>query len=235
MRLLLIGAIFLAVGCSFGASDRQVELPDAVSILADEYHVAYRLLPSDGHSLERIEAEFAGFDLGWWQALEWNTEGYDVAPPGLNVSSVLPMLESAAGRTEDRNWVAGRIRVFEPGAADRFLAGGDVFALTAILKELVEERGFYREVEELTVRFDGMKAGESEEMIERAVAQHFVIMDHLAASGGLGDKERVVRENEIGVCVLLMELVVGADPFEVIGIGGCDIGLALELASRPRS
>ena len=114
MRLLLIGAIFLAVACacSFVSRDPHADLPAAVSILSDEYHEAYRLLPSDNYSLERIEAEFEGFDLERWQALEWNTEGYDVAPPSLNMGSVLPMLQSAAGRIEDRQWVAARIRAF---------------------------------------------------------------------------------------------------------------------------
>ena len=227
---LLIGAIFLAVACSFAASDRHADLPDAVSILSDEYHEAYRLLPSDNHSLERIESEFADFDLERWQAFEWNTEGYDVAPPSLNMGSVLPMLRSAAGRIEDRQWVAARIRAFEPGSADRFLAGKDVFELTAILKELVEERGFYREVEEVSIRFDGMKAGQPQEFIDKAVVHHFAITDYLRALGRLGFKEMAVRRNEVSVCVLLMELVVGGDPFDVVGAGGCDIIRALDMA-----
>ena len=237
MRLLLIGAIFLAVACacSFVSRDPHADLPAAVSILSDEYHEAYRLLPSDDHSLERIEAEFAGFDLERWQALEWNTEGYDVAPPSLNMGSVLPMLQSAAGRIEDRQWVAARIRAFEPGSADRFLAGKDVFELAAILRELVEERGFYREVEEVSFRFDGMKAGEPQETTDRAGAQHFAVMDYLAALGGLCDKERAVRENEVSVCVLLMELVVGADPFATIVDGRCDIIRALDMAKPSTS
>ena len=237
MRLLLIGAIFLAVACacSFVSRDPHADLPAAVSILSDEYHEAYRLLPSDDHSLERIEAEFVGFDLERWQALEWNTEGYDVAPPSLNMWSVLPMLQSAAGRTEDRQWVAARIRVFEPGSADRFLAGEDVFELTAILKELVEERGFYREVEEVSIRFDGMKAGQPQEIIDKIVAHHFAITDYLDAQGRLGDKEMVVRKNEVSVCALLMELVVGADPFPVLVDGRCDIIRALDMAKPSTS
>ena len=232
MRLLLIGAMFPAVACacSFAASDRHADLPDAVSILSDEYHEAYRLLPSDDHSLERIEAEFAYFDLEEWQALEWNTEGYDAAPPSLNVGSVLPMLQSAAGRIEDRQWVAARIRAFEPDSADRFLAGKNVFELTAILKELVEERGYYREVEEISLRFGGKKAGHSQEFIDKSVAQHFALLDYLDALGRLGVKEGIVRENEVSVCVLLMELVVGADPFTTIVDGRCDIDRALRMA-----
>lgn len=229
---LLIGAIFLAVACacSFVSRDPHADLPDAVSILSDEYHEAYRLLPSDDHSLERIEAEFADFDLERWQAHEWNAEGYEVAPPSLNVGSVLPMLQSAAGRIEDRQWVADRIRNIDPDAADRFLAGKNVFELTAILKELVEERGYYREVEEISLRFGGKKAGHSQEFIDKTVAQHFAFTDYLEALGKLGDKERAVRENEVSVCVLLMELVVGADPFTTIVDGRCDIDRALRMA-----
>ena len=237
MRLLLIGAIFLAVACacSFVSRDPHADLPAAVSILSDEYHEAYRLLPSDDHSLERIEAEFAGFDLERWQALEWNTEGYDVAPPSLNMGSVLPMLQSAAGRIEDRQWVAARIRAFEPGSADRFLAGKDVFELAAILKELVEERGFYREVKEVSLRFDGMKAGHPEEFIDKNVSRYFALLDHLDALSRLGDKERAILENEVGVCVLLVELVVGGNPFDVVGAGGCDIIRALDMAKPSTS
>ena len=230
MRLLLIGAIFLTVACSFVARDRHADLPDAVSILSDKYHEAYRLLPGDHHSQDRIESEFADFDLAEWQALEWNPEGYDVAPPGLNMGNALPMLQSAAGRIEDRRWVAARIRAFEPGSADRFLAGEDVLELTAILRELVEKRGFYREVAEISIRFDGMKAGQPQEIIDKTVAHHFAIMDYLAALGKLGFKEQAVRENEVNVCVLLMELVVGADPLSVIVDGRCDIERALSLA-----
>lgn len=227
---LLIGAIFLAVSCSFAPSDRHADLPDAVSILSDEYHEAYRLLPSESHSQERIKDEFTGFDLEEWQALEWNTEGYDAAPPSLNLASVLPMLQSAAGRIEDKQWVADRIRNIDPDAADRFLAGKNVFELTAILKELVEERGHYREVEEVSLRFDGKKAGHSQELIDKIVKQHFALTDYLEALGKLGDKERVVRENEVSVCVLLMELVVVADPFTTIVDGRCDIDRALRMA-----
>ena len=230
----LIGAIFLAVvcvcACSFVANDTQADLPDAVSILSDEYHEAYRLLPSDDHSLERIEAEFADFDLEEWQALEWGTEGYEAAPRTLNLGNALPMLQSAAGISEDRQWVADRIRNIDPDAADRFLAGKNVFELTDILKELVEEHGYYREVEEISLRFDGMKAGQPQETIDKTVAQHFAIIDYLAALGELGDKERAVRENEVSVCVLLMELVVGADPFTTVVDGRCDIDRALSLA-----
>ncbi len=218
-----------------GAARAPADLPDAVSILSDEYHEAYRLLPSDDHSLERIEAEFAGFDLERWQAFEWNTEGYDAAPPSLNMGSVLPMLQSAAGRIEDRQWVAARIRAFEPGSADRFLAGKDVFELAAILKELVEERGFYREVEEVSLRFGGMKAGDSQEFIDKVVKQHFAFTDYLEARGKLGFKEQAVLENEVSVCVLLMELMVGADPFTTIVDGRCDIIRALDMAKPSTS
>ena len=130
---------------------------------------------------------------------------------------------------------AARIRAFEPGSADRFLAGEDVFELTAILKELVEKCGFYREVEEVSLRFDGMKAGQPQEIIDKTVAQHFAVMDYLAALGGLGDKERAVCENEVSVCVLLMELVVGADPFTTIVDGRCDIIRALDMAKPSTS
>ncbi len=237
MRLLLIGAIFLAVACSFAASDRHADLPDAVSILSDEYHEAYRLLPSDNdnYSLERIEAEFAGFNLEEWQALEWGTEGYEAAPRTLNLRNALQMLQSAAGRIEDRQWVADRIRNIDPDAADRFLAGKNVFELTAILKELVEERGYYREVEEISLRFGGMKAGHSEEFIDKVVKQHFAFTDYHEALGKLGVKERAVREYEVSVCVLLMELVIGAAPFTTIVDGRCDIDRALRMAKSTTS
>ena len=227
---LLIGAILLAVACSFTASDRHPDLPDAVSILSDEYHEAYRLLPSDDHSQERIKGEFAGFNLEEWQALEWGTEGYEAAPRTLNLGNALPMLQSAAGISEDRQWVADRIRNIDPDAADRFLAGKNVFELTAILEELVEERGYYREVEEISLRFGGKKAGHSQEFIDKDVKQYFALTDYLEALGKLGDKERAVRENEVSVCVLLMELVVGEAPFTAVEDGRCDIDRALRMA-----
>ena len=225
MRLLTIIAMILAVSC--GESD---ELPDAVSILSDEYHEAYRLLPSDDHSLERIKAEFAGFNLEEWQALEWGTEGYEAAPRTLNLGNALPMLQSAAGRIEDRQWVADRIRNIDPDAADRFLAGKNVFELTAILKELVEERGYYREVEEISLRFGGKKAGHSQEFIDKDVKQYFAFTDYHEALSKLGFKEQAVRENEVSVCVLLMELVVRAAPFTTVVDGRCDIDRAVRMA-----
>ena len=231
--LILIGAIFLAVACSFAASDRHADLPDAVSILSDEYHEAYRLLPSDDHSQEHIEAEFADFDLEKWQALDWNTEGYEAASPQLNLGNALPMLQSAAGRPEDRQWVANHIRAIDSNAADRFLNGKNVFELTAVLKELVEEQGYYREVEEISVRFGGMKAGESQEETDRVVKHYLAFTDYLEALGTLGEKEQAVRENEISICVLLMELVVGADPYTTIVDGRCDIIRALRMAGAP--
>ena len=233
MRL-LIGAIFLSVACSFATTNTD-DLPDAVAILSVEYHEAYRLLPSDHESLERIEAEFANFNLEEWQALEWDAEGYEVVPPSLNVGSVLPMLQSAAGRPEDRQWIANHIHVLDPDAASRFLEDDDVFGLTDILKELVEQQGFYREVEEISLRFDGMKAGEPQEVTNLVVEQHLAVLDYLAALGKLNDKERAVLENEVGVCVLLMELVVGEAPFTAVEDGRCNISLALNLASPPTS
>lgn len=227
-----IGAIFLAVACacSFVSRGSHADLPDAVSILSVEYHEAYRLLPSDDHSQERIKGEFASFNLEEWQALEWGTEGYEAAPRTLNLGNALPMLQSAAGRTEDRQWVADRIRIIDPDAADRFLAGKNVFELTAILKELAEERGYYREVDEISLRFGGKKAGLLQEFIDKDVKQYFAFTDYLEALAELGFKERAVRENEVSVCVLLMELVVGAAPFTTVVDGRCDIDRALSMA-----
>ena len=234
--ILIVAALVVVAACQQTAdpapesSDRHADLPDAVSILSDEYHEAYRLLPSDDHSRERIEGEFADFDLEEWQALEWGTEGYEAAPRTLNLGGVLPMLQSAAGRPEDRQWVADRIRNIDPNAADRFLAGKNVFELTDILKELVEEQGYHREVQEISLRFGGMKAGHPQELIDKTVAHHFAFTDYLEARGKLADKERAVRENEVSVCVLLMELVVGAAPFTTVVDGRCDIDRALSLA-----
>ena len=56
--------------------------------------------------------------------------------------------------------------------------------------------------------------------------------EHLQAVGVLGDKERIVRQNEISVCTLLMEMVVGEGPFTVIADGRCDIERAVELAKQ---
>lgn len=225
----LIGAIFLATACSFAASDTS-DLPDAVAILSAEYHEAYRLLPTDQHSLEHIEAEFADFILEEWKALEPNPKGYEPAPQPLNVASVLPMLQSAAGRVEDRQWIANRIRPIDPNAADQFMDGKNVFELTAVLKMLVEEQGYHREVEEISLRFGGMKTGEPQEVTDEVVKHYSAFTDYLEALGTLGDKERAVRENEVSVCVLLMELVVGADPFTTVVDGRCDIDRALSLA-----
>ena len=239
--IFIVAALVVVAACqqttdpASESSDRQADLPDAVSILSDKYHEAYRLLPSDDHSRERIEGEFADFDLAAWQALEWNAKGYETVPQPLNVAGVLPMLQSAAGRPEDRQWVADRIRSIDPNAADRFLAGKNVFELIDILKELVEEHGYYREVEEISLRFGGMKAGHSQEFIELDVQKYFARMDYHDAHAELGFKEQTVRENEISICVLLMELVVGADPFTTIVGGRCDIDRALDMAKSPTS
>ena len=239
MRL-LIGAMFLAVACTSAPAASPTippdDLPDAVSILSVEYHEAYRLLPlDDAHSRERIDGEFANFDLAAWQALEWDPEGYETVPQPLNVAGVLPMLQSAAGRSEDRQWVADRIRPLDHDAADKFLAAKNVFELTDILEELVDEHGYYREVEEISLRFGGMKAGHSQEFIELDVQKYFARMDYHDAHAELGFKEQTVRENEISICVLLMELVVGADPFTTIVDGRCDIDRALDMAKTPTS
>ena len=45
----------------------------------------------------------------------------------------------------------------------------------------------------------------------------------------------VVRKNEVSVCALLMELVVGADPFPVLVDGRCDIIRALDMAKPSTS
>ena len=232
MRL-LIGAMFLTVGCSF-LSDSDADLPNAVSILSEEYHEAYRLLPNDAHSLERIEAEFAAFNLEEWQALEWGTEGFETHPPQLHLGNALPMIQSAAGRPEDRQWVADRIRSIDPNVADRFLAGRSVLELMSILEEL-SERGHYREIEEISLRFGGMKAGHPQEFIDQDVQRYFAHMDYHEALAKLGFKEQTVRENEISICVLLMELVVGVDPFTTIVDGRCDIDRALDMAKSPTS
>ena len=234
--IFIVAALVVVAACqqttdpASESSDRHADLPDTVSILSDEYHEAYRLLPSDDHSRERIEGEFADFDLAAWQTLEWGKEGYEAAPRTLNLGNALPMLQSAAGRPEVRQWVADRIRNIDPDAADRFLAGKNVFELTDTLKELVEEHGYYREVEEISLRFGGMKAGHPQEFMDKTVAHHFAFTDYLEALGKLGDKERAVRENEVSVCVLLMELVVGAAPFTTIVDGRCDIDRALDMA-----
>ena len=238
MRL-LIGAMFLAVACTSAPAASPFippdDLPDAVAILSDKYHEAYRLLPSDDHSRDRIEGEFADFDLAAWQALEWNAKGYETVPQPLNLGGVLPMLQSAAGRSEDRQWVADRIRSIDPNVADRFLAGKNVFELTDILKELVEEHGYYREVEEISLRFDGMKAGHSQEFIDLDVQKYFANLDYFDALGRLGSKEQAVRENEVSICVLLAELVIDADPFTTIVDGRCDIDRALDMAKSSTS
>ena len=220
--------MFLTVGCSF-LSDSNTDLPDAVSILSVEYQEAYRLLPSDDHSRDRIEGEFADFNLEEWQALEWDTEGFETNPPLLHLGNALPMVQSAAGRPEDRQWVANRIRNIDHDAADKFLAAKGVFELMPILEEL-SERGYYREVQEISLRFGGMKAGHPQEFIDKNVQQYFAHMDYYEALAKLGFKEQTVRENEISICVLLMELVVGADPFTTIVDGRCDIDRALDMA-----
>ena len=234
MRL-LTGAIFLTVACSFGTTDVS-DLPDAVSILSDEYHEAYRLLPDDPESLHRIEHEFADFNLEEWKALEADTGGYEAGSRQLNLGGgVLPMLQSAAGHAEDRQWVADRIRPIDPDAAEQFLGGENVFELTTVLRDLVEGQGFYREVEEISLRFSGRKEGQSQETIDRAVKQSLALMDYLDALGKLGTKERAVRRNEVGMCVLLMELVVRADPFTTVVDGRCDIDRALDMAKPSTS
>ena len=204
-----------------------------MSILSDEYHEAYRLLPSDDHSRERIEGEFADFDLADWQSLEWNTGGFEVNPPQLHHGNALPMVQSAAGRLEDRKWVADRIRNLDPDTADQFLAGENVFELLDILQKLVEEHGYRREVEEISLRFGGMKAGFPQEFIERDVKQYLALMDYHEALGKIGFKEQAILENEVSICVLLMEFVVGADPFTAIVDGRCDIDRALDMAKSP--
>ena len=193
--IFIVAALVVVAACqqttdpASESSDRHADLPDAVSILSDKYHEAYRLLPSDDHSRERIEGEFADFDLADWQSLEWNTGGFEVNPPQLHLGNALPMVQSAAGRLEDRKWVADRIRNLDPDTADQFLAGENVFELTDILKELVEEHGYYREVEEISLRFGGMKAGYPQEFIDQDVQKYFAHMDYLDALAVLGFKE----------------------------------------------
>ena len=222
MRLLIIMAMILAVSC--GESDK---LPDAVAILSPQYQEAYRLLPDD---TDRINAEFEGFDLSEWEKLEPGGS-YEPAPPELNLVSALPMLQSAAGAPQDREWVAAQLRVLDPVVADEFLAAPDVFAMTDVLRSVVEEAGFHKEVTTIVLRFGGMKAGHTEAFIEQTIRETQDLSEHLSIIGMLGDKERIVRQHEISVCILLMELVVKQDPWNVIGEGRCDIDRAIKLAA----
>ena len=216
MRYLAIMAVLLAVSCGEGD-----ELPDAITILSPQYQEAYRLLPTDS-------GEFEGFDLAAWENLE-KGGGYDLAPPKLNLAAALPMLQASAGSPEDTQWVADQLRTFAPDLADRFQTGEDVFTLTKVLESVVDA-GFDREVTDLIIRFDGIKAGQSEDSIEAAIENSRWLNDHMRALGALGNKERIVREHELTVCSLLMELVVKRDPRNVISQGKCDIERALSLA-----
>ncbi|MCY4528219.1 MAG: hypothetical protein OXD46_04215, partial [Chloroflexi bacterium] len=207
--------------------------PLVLSLLSPEYTEAYELIPEGSLMREYLDVSLGQFtERGWEWIKTLPDEPPPVPAPKLDAGDEFE-LRRMLTNAGDAEWLIGRLRSVDAGAAREYEATQDVTERLAIFRYLVEVDGKGQGVEEIRAEYGARSSGLDEEKIAAYIERIRVGAKEDEALSRMMPRQGYINSVETVLCRGLMSHIVGQD-FRTASAGPaqCDIAKVIALTKE---